>query len=263
MTDIQTFRLIFFLMVLVLMTGLESLWPRRAQRHNKLTRLTINLSMAALGSMAVKLMSPMAALGIALYGHEQGWGLIPMMSLPTWMEITLGVVILDAAIYAQHVAFHQVPALWRLHQVHHTDTDLDASSGIRFHPAEIILSMIYKMACVLLLGLSPAAVVLFEVILSTMAMFNHSNLRLPVGVDKALRYLLVTPDMHRIHHSVLATETNSNYGFNLAVWDKIFRTYTVQPRGGHHNMTLGLSEWQTPQPLSLLKLLILPFQRKT
>jgi len=252
-------RLGGFIGVLLLMLAWEALAPRRPPPVDNWRRRLTNLALVACNSLLVRLLVPVAAAGVALAAAQRGWGLLHWLSLPQPLAVLLAIVLLDLAIYAQHVVFHHVPVLWRLHRLHHTDLALDATSGLRFHPLEILLSLLFKMLVVLLLGAPVIAVVSFEIVLNAMAVFNHGNVRLPGGLDRTLRLLLVTPDMHRVHHSVIKAETNSNYGFNLSCWDRLFHTYTEQPRAGHLGMTIGLAEYRDPRRLGLLGLLRQPF----
>jgi sterol desaturase/sphingolipid hydroxylase (fatty acid hydroxylase superfamily) len=196
---------------------------------------------------------------MALLAQERHWGLLNNVPLPPWLGVVFGVMALDLAIYLQHVLFHAIPTLWRLHMVHHADLDIDVTTGLRFHPIEIVLSMGLKLMAVTLLGASPSAVLVFEVALNATAMFSHSNMRLPVWFDRWLRLFVVTPDMHRVHHSVIIRETNSNYGFNLPWWDRLFGTYKAQPDRSHDGMTIGLAQFRDPARLTLHRLLALPF----
>lgn len=209
-----------------------------------------------------QLAAPLVAIGAAIYAEGHGIGLFNWLAWPTWTEILIAVVVLDLAIWFQHWAAHRFTVLWRLHQMHHADVDIDVTTAIRFHPIEIALSMLWKIACVLVLGISPIAVLLFEIILNACAMFNHANIALPHGLDRILRLVIVTPDMHRIHHSALGREHNSNYGFNLSVWDRLFGTYTDQPVAGHTGMTIGLPAYQSEGPTRLGWSLTLPFRHQ-
>lgn len=257
-----TLRLVVFVGILVLMGLLEAWMPRRDRVHERPMRWFTNLSMVAISGLAVRVIFPgAAAIGVALWAESQGYGLFALIALPGWIEGLAMFALLDLAIYAQHVATHKIPILWRLHRVHHADPDIDASTGIRFHPIEIILSMAYKMFIILLLGGPAIAVFLFEVVLNGSAMFNHANFKLPLWLDRILRVLIVTPDMHRVHHSVYRNETDANYGFNLSIWDRVFRTYIPQPKDGHTGMTIGLPNYQDGSPRFLGWSLLLPFKR--
>lgn len=257
----STIRLGVFIGVLALVVGLEAWFPRRKRCQKRTTRWSTNLGLIVLDSIVLRLALPIVATGTAVIASENGWGLFQLVAWPPVLELILAIILLDMVIYWQHVASHHIPLLWRLHKVHHADRDIDATTGIRFHPIEIVLSMIYKMFWVVVLGPSVAAVILFEVILNGCALFNHANLKLPKALDNALRRFLVTPDMHRVHHSVIVKETNSNYGFSLSVWDRLFGTYIAQPSAGHHQMTIGLSEYQTKAPSQLLWALSIPFRK--
>ncbi|MEQ1652958.1 MAG: sterol desaturase family protein, partial [Hyphomicrobium sp.] len=219
-----------FALVFVVMALLEVASPKRKLVASKGRRWLTNLTIVGIGSLLVRLMSalavPLVAIAAAVYAESQGFGLLNVLKWPPWLEVLLAVVVLDLAIWFQHWAAHMIPALWRLHQVHHADVDIDVTTAIRFHPIEIALSMLWKIVCVVALGVSPLAVLLFEIILNGCAMFNHANVALPQWLDRALRTFLVTPDMHRVHHSVIGRELNSNFGFNLSIWDRVFGTYT-------------------------------------
>jgi sterol desaturase/sphingolipid hydroxylase (fatty acid hydroxylase superfamily) len=223
-------------------------------------RWASNLGLALLNTLTMRFLVPLSAVAVALLARERGWGLLNNVSLPEWLAVVLAVVALDLAIYLQHVLFHAVPALWRLHKVHHADLDLDATSGVRFHTLEIVLSLGIKAAAVVLLGAPALAVVLFEVLLNATSMFNHANVRLPLWLDRVLRLIVVTPDMHRVHHSVHPHETNSNYGFNLPWWDYLLGTYRAQPADGHEGMTLGIAECRDERRAERLPwMLLMPF----
>ena len=249
----------FFFGVLVLMMGLEALFPRRIRSVPRPTRWVGNIGIVVLDTLLVRALFPVAAVGVALIAADQGWGLLNAFEVPFVLAVILAVIALDFAIYLQHVMFHAVPALWRLHRMHHADLDFDVTTGARFHPIEILISMVIKMGVVAALGAPAEAVILFEVLLNATAMFNHSNLRLPLGLDRVLRWVLVTPDMHRVHHSVIPNETNSNFGFNLPWWDRLCGTYRAQPKDGHTGMTIGLDLFRDPKELRLHRLLIQPF----
>ena len=232
-------RLGIFLGLFAILATLEALLPRRARSQPRSTRWVTNWSVTILNTITLRLLAvalPLLAVGAAIDAEAQGWGLFNAISFPLWLEITFVVLILDFAIWLQHLITHKVPLLWRLHRVHHADVDMDVTTAIRFHPVEIALSMLLKIGLVYLLGPAVIAVVLFEIILNGTAMFNHSNLALPAWLDKALRKVLVTPDMHRVHHSVHRHEHDSNYGFSLSVWDRVFGTYISQPEAGHDDM---------------------------
>ncbi|MBT3359133.1 MAG: sterol desaturase family protein [Rhodospirillales bacterium] len=253
-------RLGVFFGVLALMMGLEARFPRRARAHSRKSRWPSNLGIVALNSLIARAAFPVAAVGIAALGETNGWGLFNSIGWPFWLTVVLSVVLLDFAIYLQHVLFHAVPALWRLHRMHHADTDIDVTNGARFHPIEIVLSMIIKMAVVAALGAPAIAVLIFEVVLNATAMFNHANLRLPPGLDLFLRLFIVTPDMHRVHHSAEPRETHKNFGFNLPWWDYLMGTYTGQPEAGHIAMTIGLPIFRSPRELRFDRMLSQPFR---
>ncbi|MFO7714929.1 sterol desaturase family protein [Desulfosarcina sp.] len=252
-------RLGVFLGVFAILSTAEVFAPRRRLATSKSRRWFANLTIVALNPLSVALIYPVLPVGVALLASEQSWGLLNQLALPYWLEVLIVVVALDFVVYAQHVLHHAIPMLWRLHMVHHADLDFDMTTGLRFHPIEIIVSMAIKLSAVAALGASPLAVLIFEVTLNATSMFNHSNIRLPEKVDRVLRLLVVTPDMHRVHHSVIIRETNSNYGFNLPWWDRLLGTYRAQPAKGHTDMVIGLSQFRDPQKLSLPRLLILPF----
>ena len=252
-------RLAFFFGVLAFVAVWEAIAPRRPLADHKGRRWFINLSLVVIDTAAVRLLLPVAPPSMALVAHQQGWGILNVLPLPYWLKIILALVALDFVIYLQHVLFHSVPLFWRLHRVHHTDLDIDVTTGNRFHPFEIVLSMGIKLAAVVLIGVPTAAAVLFEVILNATSQFNHGNIRMPTALDRWLRLVLVTPDMHRVHHSVIRRETNSNFGFNLPWWDRLCRTYRAQPERGHSGMTIGLEEFRDPALLTLPRLLVQPF----
>ncbi len=252
-------RLAAFLSVFALMAVWELVAARRVLSAARGSRWLANLGMLAVGTIVIRLLFPAAAVGGAVLAEERGWGLLNAVQLPTAVSFFVAVVVLDLALYLQHVLFHAVPALWRLHMVHHADLDFDVTTGLRFHPLEIVLSMAIKLAVVAALGPPPGAVLVFEVLLNATSMFNHGNVRLGARLDRALRWAVVTPDMHRVHHSVRTFETNSNFGFNLPWWDRVLGTYRDQPADGHEAMAIGLEQFQTPSRQSLWRLLALPF----
>lgn len=256
-------RLGVFAFVFVTMLVWELVTPRRNLGVSKAIRWTSNLGLLVLNSIVLRLMFPAAAVGIAFSVADMGWGLFNLVALPFWFEVGAAVLLLDLAIYLQHRLMHQVTVLWRLHRVHHADLDIDLTTGSRFHTFEIILSMLIKWLVILLLGPALIAVLVFEVVLNGMAIFNHANVSLPPAIDRVVRYLLVTPDMHRVHHSTLVAETNSNFGFNLSIWDRIFKTYVDQPEMGHDEMTIGLAEFRDAKQVDQLPgMLGLPFVSK-
>jgi sterol desaturase/sphingolipid hydroxylase (fatty acid hydroxylase superfamily) len=255
-----TIRLAFFLGILVAMALWEVGAPRRRIEIPRLIRWTNNLGVVVVDTILVRLTYPIAAVGLALFSEQNGWGLFNVLDAPAWVVILVSVVVLDFAIYLQHVLFHAVPALWRLHRMHHADLGFDVTTGLRFHPIEILLSMGIKLAVVAALGPPAVAVLIFEVLLNATAMFNHSNIRIPESIDRVLRLFVVTPDMHRVHHSVIKAETDSNYGFNLPWWDRLLGTYTAQPRDGHEGMTIGFEQFRTVRDQWLDKMLIQPLR---
>lgn len=256
-------RLSFFVAVFAVMALAEVLAPRRRLVDAKLTRWANNLGLVALNVIALRLLFPAAAVGMAILVNERGIGILPNTGLPYWARFVLAVGAMDMAIYLQHVMFHALPILWRLHRVHHADLDFDVTTGARFHTIEMIMSMVLKIALVALLGAPVAAVVAFEVLLNATAMFNHSNFRLPLALDRVLRLVVVTPDMHRIHHSVEIDEANSNFGFNLPWWDRLFGTYRDQPRKTHEAMTIGITTFREPARCDRLPgMLSMPFAKK-
>ena len=257
-------RLVAFLGIFAAMACLEFLIPKRDLRAPRSGRWTTNLAIVILDSGVVRLLAliakPLVAVGAAIYAEQLGWGLFNNIAWPSWLEILIALVAFDFLIWLQHLASHKVPMLWRVHQMHHADIDIDVSTALRFHPVEIALSMLWKVLWVFILGPAAVAIVLFEVILNGCAMFNHANIALPRWLDGGLRLLIVTPDMHRVHHSTARREHDSNYGFNLSVWDRLFSTYTAQPEKGHLGMTIGLSPYQSMAPTRFLWSLKLPFR---
>lgn len=257
-------RLSIFLGLFAVLALIETLVPRRVRNQTRQRRWFTNWGLTIANTLALRalaLVLPFLAVGAAIDAQAQGWGLFNATSWPMWIEVVLAMLILDFIIWAQHLITHKVPLLWRLHRVHHADVDMDVTTAIRFHPIEIALSMILKIGVIYLLGPAAIAVILFEIMLNGTAMFNHANIRLPLGVDRILRRLLVTPDMHRVHHSVHRHEHDSNYGFALSIWDQMFGTYIAQPKAGHDDMQIGL-EWQDDRPSKLAWSLTLPFARK-
>ncbi len=256
-------RLSAFLGIFVVMAVWELAAPRRRLQVSKLWRWINNLGIVVLNTMLLRVLFPVAAVGLAVVAAERGWGLLNNVSLSVPLEIVLAILALDFAIYLQHIMFHAVPALWRLHRMHHADLDFDVTTGARFHPIEILLSMLIKLAVVAALGPAAVAVVIFEVLLNATAMFNHSNIRVPLLLDRLLRLLVVTPDMHRVHHSVLDHETNSNFGFNMPWWDRLFGTYQDQPDAGHEHMAIGIRDLREEKFVDRLPgMLALPFRGK-
>jgi sterol desaturase/sphingolipid hydroxylase (fatty acid hydroxylase superfamily) len=254
--------------VFVAMAAWELVAPRRRLGVGRPRRWPSNLAIAALNVAVVRVLIPVAAIDVAGLGELQNWGLFNNLApafdqyLP-WAVIVPSVILLDLAIYLQHVMFHAVPALWRLHRMHHADLDFDVTTGVRFHPGEILISAVIKLAAVVSIGAPPQAVLAFEVVLNATSMFNHSNVRLPAGADRVLRLFMVTPDMHRVHHSVVRAETNSNFGFNLSWWDRWMGTYRAQPAAGHLGMTIGLEQFRDPAELRLDRMLLQPWRGAT
>lgn len=240
----------------------EAFLPRRAQTINRVWRWPNNLGVVVVDTLLVRILFPTTAVGVALMAQARGFGLFNVLALPEWTTIVASVVTLDFAIYLQHVLFHAVPALWRVHRMHHADLEFDVTTGLRFHPIEILLSMAIKFTVIGAIGAPAVAVLIFEILLNATSMFNHSNVRIPLGADRVLRWLVVTPDMHRVHHSVLCRETNSNFGFNLPWWDRLFGTYRAQPSQGHEGMTIGIEQFRDRRELGLDRMLVQPFRGK-
>lgn len=255
-----TLRLGAFLGIFAIMAAWELAAPRRALRESKALRWTHNLALTVLNSVLLRVTLPLAATGVAAFAEERGMGLFGLFPVPHPLAILLSVLALDLAIYLQHLMFHAVPLLWRLHRMHHADLDFDVTTGARFHPVEIILSMLIKFAVILALGPPAVAVLIFEVLLNASSMFNHGNVRIPAAFDRVLRRALVTPDMHRVHHSIEPRETNSNFGFSLSWWDRLFGTYRAEPRAGHEAMTIGIAQFRSARELWLDRMLLQPFR---
>ena len=256
-------RLACFAVVLLTMGAWEHVMPRRERHIKRVERWPINVGLAVISTLVVRIVVPVAAVGAAMWAAQQDLGLLNTAGLPLIASFVLALLILDCAIYWQHRLFHKVPWLWRLHRVHHADKELDVTTGVRFHPVEIVLSAIIKIVVVVLIGAPAVSVVIFEIVLNASSMFNHANIRLVPTADALLRKVLVTPDMHRVHHSVLKVETDSNFGFNLPWWDYLFGTYTQQPRDGHLTMRLGLNEFRSPGDQRLGALLLQPLRAET
>lgn len=254
-------RLGFFLGMLIVMALWETIAPRRRLTSNKSVRWFSNLALVLLNSAAVRIGFAVGAVGVAIESQRLGWGLFNNVAVPGWLAVLLSVVALDLVLYLQHVMFHAVPALWRLHMVHHSDPDFDVTTGVRFHTLEIGLSMGIKAIAIVLIGASPLAVLIFEVLLNATSMFSHSNVRMPTWLDGMLRLVVVTPDMHRVHHSEILEETNSNYGFNLPWWDFLLGTYRSKPKEGQDQMRIGVAEISRSRAVWLHWMLVLPFVR--
>jgi len=253
-------RLGFFLVTLTLVGTWEVLAPRRALSVSKLWRWANNMGLTFFNSFILRVAFPILAVGLAAKAAENNWGILNWIEMPVALKIIIAIIVQDLIIYGQHVLSHYVPILWRLHKVHHADVDYDVTTGARFHSLEIVFSMALKLGVVVVLGPPVIAVIIFEILLSTMAMFNHANATLPPALDRIVRLFVVTPDMHRVHHSVIPDEFNRNFGFNLAIWDRIFRTYKESPEAGHIDMTIGLKEYQKERRQSLFWMLWLPFR---
>lgn len=253
-------RLGFFFVIFTAMALWEAAAPRRPRSHSRARRWPSNLAVAVLNTVLVRVLLPATAVSLALLGANRNWGLLNNLPLPGWAVIIASVILLDLAIYLQHVIFHAIPALWRVHRVHHADLDFDVTTGVRFHPIEIVLSMLIKFGAIAALGISALGVLLFEVLLNTTSMFNHGNARLPLRLDRYLRWFVVTPDMHRVHHSIVVAETNSNFGFNLPWWDRLLGTYRAQPAAGHDAMIIGIEQFRDRRELWLDRILLQPFR---
>lgn len=265
----ETFiRLGVFLGLFFILASVEAIIPRRIRSETRKRRWATNWALILIDSVVLRIMAyavpvvlPLLAVGAAYDAERLGWGLLNQVGWPAWLEVLLTILFLDFAIWLQHLITHKIPLLWRIHQVHHADRDIDVTTAIRFHPIEIALSMLLKIGLVYLLGPAGFAVILFEIILNSTAMFNHANIKLPLRLDRIVRVILVTPDMHRVHHSDIRSEHDSNYGFSLSIWDRMFGTYIAQPKAGHDDMTIGL-KWQDDRPSNLAWILSLPFFRK-
>lgn len=250
--------------VLALMLGAEALWPRRKRALARIQRWPTNLAFVALGGLVARLLvflpAPLAGVTMAVFAERIGFGALNVIAAPVWLEMLAAILLLDLAIWVQHVAFHRIPQLWALHAVHHADRDIDATTALRFHPVEIAISTLYKAVVVAFVGAPVAAVLVFDVLLNACATFNHANLKLPAAAERALRLVLVTPDLHRVHHSIHADEHTSNYGFCLSIWDRLFGALREAPRGGHDGMIIGLSAYQSAAPARLLWSMALPWR---
>jgi sterol desaturase/sphingolipid hydroxylase (fatty acid hydroxylase superfamily) len=246
--------------------ALFEIWSPRLERDEfrgalKSKRWLTNMSILLISSLALRIIFPLAAVGAAIWASSKGYGLLPWLGLPAWLAGIIAFILLDFAIWLEHVASHKVPLFWRIHRMHHADTGFDVTTALRFHPIEIILSMLWKALVIIALGAPPSAVLIFEIVLNGSSMFNHANINLPLNIDRLLRKIIVTPDMHRVHHSTDKRETDSNYGFNFAFWDRIFRTYNAQPAAGHAKMEIGLPQWRDKSSANLLWSLKLPFTK--
>ena len=248
-------RLLCFAGVFALLALWEIAAPRRNQQIGRAWRWPHNLGVVVVDAIVLRLLFPTAAVGMAIFAEAKGWGLLNVVALPGWAKVIAAIVILDLAIYLQHVLFHAVPALWRLHRMHHADLEFDVTTGVRFHPIEIVLSMLLKFAVIAAFGAPALGVLIFEVLLNATSMFSHSNVRIAPGIDRWLRWLVVTPDMHRVHHSIERKETDSNYGFNLPWWDRLFGTYRPAPEAGHDGMTIGIKQFRDLRELRLDRML--------
>lgn len=255
-------RMAFFAGIFSTVALAELLAPRRTLTTSKTSRWIGNIGIVFISTALLRVVFPAGAVGISIWVELQGWGIFNYLQWPFWLEVVLTIIVLDFVIYLQHVMFHAVPVLWRLHMMHHADMDYDLTTGNRFHPIEILISLGIKAGAIVILGAPPVGVIIFEIILNGMAMFNHANLFIPLGVDRVLRLLVVTPDMHRVHHSVFPNETNANFGFNLPWWDRLCGTYKPQPTKGHEQMTIGLNQFRDPSRLTLPWMLVLPFVGK-
>lgn len=257
-------RLMSFASIFIILAAIELLAPRLERDEMrgalKSRRWMTNLAMVVLSSVALRIIFPAAAVGTAIWAESNGLGLLPMTGMPLWFAGLIAFVVLDFAVWLEHVVSHKWPWLWRIHRMHHADTGFDLTTALRFHPLEIVLSMLWKAAIIIALGAPPIAVLIFEIVLNGAAMFNHANIKLPKPVDALLRLIIVTPDMHRIHHSSDLRETDTNYGFNLAIWDRLFSTYTETPRLGETGLEIGLKEWRDDRPARLGWALALPFR---
>jgi len=247
--------------VLAIFAICERFFPRRPHTLQRRSRWPANIGIAFVDSFVVRLLIPAGAVGFAFWVQDHRWGLFNVAPTPRWISIVASVLALDLVIYLQHWAFHYQPILWRLHRMHHADLDVDVTTGARFHPVEILLSLVIKFGAITAIGAPPVGVLLFEVLLNATSMFNHSNILIPARLERLLRWLVVTPDMHRVHHSILMRETNSNFGFNLPIWDRLFRTYRAQPAAGHDGITLGIEQFRDPKELRLTRMLFQPFRR--
>lgn len=252
-------RFAFFAAIFAVVALAEALRPRRKLVASKQKRWINNILLSFTDTIVLRLVFPVLPVGIALFCAGKGWGILNYFPFPSWLAVISGVVLLDLIIYLQHKMFHLTPVFWRLHKVHHIDQDIDVTTGLRFHPLEMILSMIIKITAVFVIGAPPVSVVIFEILLNGITMFNHANFNIPPALDRIIRLMIVTPDMHRVHHSVIVKETNSNYGFSFSWWDRLFGTYRREPENGHLQMKIGLNGYFDPKYLQLSQMLIIPF----
>ncbi|MFN0314491.1 MAG: sterol desaturase family protein [Burkholderiales bacterium] len=259
----QGIRLAVFFLVFAAMAGWEVWAPRRALQQSKALRWSNNAGLTVINTVIVRALLPLVPVSVAAFAETHGMGLLHLFPLSSPLAVVLSILVFDLAIYLQHLMLHAVPLLWRVHRVHHADLDFDVTTGARFHPIEIALSMLIKSAVILVLGPPALAVLVFEILLNATSMFNHGNVRLPAAAERIVRWLVVTPDMHRVHHSILARETNSNFGFNLPWWDRLFGTYKAQPGAGHEGMTIGAGQFRLPRELWLDRMLLQPFHTDT
>ncbi|HMA85170.1 MAG TPA: sterol desaturase family protein [Desulfosalsimonadaceae bacterium] len=250
-------RVASFVGILLILLLLESFYQRKDRMDSRMIRSVKNLGLVFVNNLVLRLLIPVVPATFAVFANSRGWGVFNYFQTPAILQWLATLLIFDFIIYIQHILFHAVPVLWRLHMIHHADLDIDATTGLRFHPLEIIISLFIKLGAVAAFGFPAGAVILFEIILNATSMFNHSNIYIPLAADRWIRRLIVTPDMHRVHHSVILTESNSNFGFNLSWWDRLCGTYQAQPAAGHKNMTIGLAQYR--KPLSLWRILIMPF----
>ncbi|MDA0821427.1 MAG: sterol desaturase family protein [Proteobacteria bacterium] len=253
-------RLTCYLGILVAVAVWEILAPRRKQIISRAQRWPSNFAIAALNTGLVRIVAPAGVVGFAIMAADQAWGLFHFVQFSNWAVVLLAVVLLDLVVYFQHRMFHAVPILWRLHRMHHADLEFDVTTGVRFHPIEILISIGLKIVAVAVIGAPALAVLIFEILLNATSVFNHGNIRMPARIERTLRFFIVTPDMHRVHHSIERAETNSNFGFNLPWWDRLFGTYKPDPAAGHLDMIIGIPEFRSPEELRLDKLLAQPFR---
>lgn len=259
MSNEPLIRLICFIGIFTAVAVWELFAPRRIQQFSRWIRWPSNIGLALLNTLLVRIISPSAVIGMALFANSRSWGLLNQLAMADWLAIVLAIVMLDLAVYFQHRVFHRVPILWRLHRMHHADLEFDVTTGFRFHPIEILISFAFKIAVVALIGAPAISVLIFEVLLNATSMFNHGNVNIPLGLERTLRWFVVTPDMHRVHHSIVHDEMNSNFGFNLPWWDRLLHTYRAQPRDSHNGMTIGVEQFRSAAELRLDRLLIQPF----